>query len=178
MASGRDPQLLLRSAPFLKPGVTTAGLMMDVILALVPVILAATDPLVVAVAAGPTGQDTDAVAIMNAWIRETDAGAKANAGYMTLVNVAPEDLTLVSIESAAFDRVEMHEMATVDGLMKMREIDDLVIPANGQVKFSPGGKHLMMIGPRERLTAGHTVDLILVFESGARQKVTISVADQ
>ncbi|HSG96717.1 MAG TPA: copper chaperone PCu(A)C [Woeseiaceae bacterium] len=143
-----------------------------------PVILAATDPLVVAVAAGPTGQDTDAVAIMNAWIRETDAGAKANAGYMTLVNVAPEDLTLVSIESAAFDRVEMHEMATVDGLMKMREIDDLVIPANGQVKFSPGGKHLMMIGPRERLTAGHTVDLILVFESGARQKVTISVADQ
>lgn len=143
-----------------------------------PVILAATDPLAVAGAAGASAPQADIVAIMNAWVRETDAGAKANAGYMTLVNVAPEDLTLVSIESAAFDRVEMHEMATVDGLMTMREIGGLVIPANGQVRFAPGGRHLMLIGPRERLTTGQVVELTLVFESGARQKVAVGVADR
>jgi copper(I)-binding protein len=97
---------------------------------------------------------------------------------MTLVNVAPEDLTLVSIESTAFDKVEMHEMATVDGLMKMKKIVDLVIPANGQVRFTPGGRHLMLLGPKERPTAGQVVELTLVFESGARQKVAVGVADR
>ncbi len=39
--SQRDPQLLIQSAPFLRRGITTPGLMTEVILALVPVILAA-----------------------------------------------------------------------------------------------------------------------------------------
>ena len=33
----------------------------------------------------------DVVVVMNAWVREADPKAKANAGYMTLVNVRPED---------------------------------------------------------------------------------------
>jgi electron transport complex protein RnfD len=37
----RDPQLLLQSAPFLRRGVSTPGLMMDVLMGLAPVILAA-----------------------------------------------------------------------------------------------------------------------------------------
>ena len=143
-----------------------------------PVVLAATDPLAVTGVAGASAPETDIVAIMNAWVREADAGAKANAGYMTLVNVAPEELTLVSIESTAFDKVEMHEMATVDGLMKMKKIVDLVIPANGQVRFTPGGRHLMLIGPKERPMAGQVVELTLVFESGVRQKVAVGVADR
>ena len=89
-------------------------------------------PMTVA-AAKPAG---DVVGIMNAWVRETDAAAKANAGYMTLLNVAPEEVTLVSIESDAFEEIEMHEMATVDGLMEMRQLTDLSIPANGQAQFA------------------------------------------
>jgi electron transport complex protein RnfD len=37
----RDPQLLLQSAPFIRRGVSTPGLMMDVLMGLAPVILAA-----------------------------------------------------------------------------------------------------------------------------------------
>lgn len=141
-----------------------------------PVTLAATNPLVAANPAAAAGPVEDVVAIMNAWVRETDAAAKANAGYMTLVNVAPEDVTLVSIESNAFEKIEMHEMVTVDGLMKMRQITDLVIPANGQVRFAPRGRHLMLIGPRERLTTGQSVDMTLVFSSGIKQTVSVNVS--
>ncbi len=65
-----------------------------------------------------------------------------NAGYMTLVNVGSSEVTLVKVESEAFEKEEVHEMAVVDGLMRMRELTDLVIPANGQVQFQPGGMHL------------------------------------
>ena len=118
----------------------------------------------------------DVVAIMNAWVRESDAKAKVNAGYMTLVNVDAEDVTLVNVESEAFEKIEVHEMAMVDGFMEMREITDLVIPSKGQVQFEPGGMHLMLKKPRRHLTTGQKVDLALTFKSGKKQTVSINVA--
>lgn len=120
--------------------------------------------------------EEDVVAIMNAWVREADPAAKANAGYMTLINTASEELKLVALKSDAFETVEMHEMAMVDGMMKMRELDSLVIPPNDQVQFSPGGQHLMMHSPREFLAAGQSVEVTLLFESGQRQIVMVKVA--
>ena len=123
------------------------------------------------------GRATDGVVgIMNAWVREADPAAKANAGYMTLTNAAPDELRLVAVQSDAFDKVEMHEMTVVDGMMKMRELDKLVIPPNGQAQFKPGGQHLMMKGPRDFLTSGQTVTMTLVFDSGLRQTVAVEVA--
>ena len=113
---------------------------------------------------------------MNAWVREADPKAKANAGYMTLINPGADALTLVEVRSAAFDKVEMHEMGVVNGAMKMRELDSLTIPANGKIEFSPGGQHLMMKGPRDYLDSGQTVDLTLVFKSGIEQFVSVRVA--
>lgn len=118
----------------------------------------------------------DVVAIMNSWIREAHANAKVNAGYMTLVNVSSEDVMLLKVESDAFDSVEVHEMAMVDGMMEMNELNGLVIPAKGQMQFEPGGKHLMLMGPRERFTRGQKVDITLTFNSGKKQTVSVKVA--
>ena len=120
----------------------------------------------------------DVVAVMDAWVRETDPKAKVNAGYLTLINVGPEDVTLVAVESDAFAKVEVHEMAMSDGLMTMRELDGIVIPAGGQVRLEPGGKHLMLMGPRQPLTAGQSVNLTLTFGSGRTQALVVPVADK
>jgi len=118
----------------------------------------------------------DVVAIMNSWVRETHAEAKVNAGYMTLVNVGAEDVTLLKVESDAFGSVEVHEMAMVDGMMEMNELNDLVIPARGQIQFEPGGKHLMMMAPKKHYTKGQEVNMTLTFKSGKKQIVSVKVA--
>jgi copper(I)-binding protein/cytochrome oxidase Cu insertion factor (SCO1/SenC/PrrC family) len=118
----------------------------------------------------------DVVAIMNAWVREAHSAATVNAGYMTLVNVGPEDVVLVKVESDAYKNIEVHEMVSVDGLMEMHEVTDMVIPSGGQIGFEPGGKHLMLMGPKEHLTVGQTVDMTLTFKSGKKQKVSVNVA--
>ena len=123
-------------------------------------------------------QNGDVVAIMNAWVREAHADAKINAGYMTLVNVDSEEVALVKVESEAFESIEVHEMIRVDGFMKMREVTDMVIPAQGQAQLAPGGKHLMMMGPREHLTKGQEVVMTLTFRSGKKQTVSVKVADR
>ncbi len=117
----------------------------------------------------------DVVAIMNAWVRATDAKAKANAGYMTLVNGTDRPQTLVAIESAGFEAVEMHEMTHADGMMRMRELDTVTIEPNGTASFAPGGQHLMLLGPRAHLQDGEAVEMTLAFESGARQRVLVAV---
>ena len=123
----------------------------------------------------PTKPAGDVVAIMNAWVREAHPDAKVNAGYMTLINVGLEEVALAKVESEAFEKIEVHEMAMVDGLMTMRELTDLVIPANGQVQFQPGGMHLMLMGPRQTLTTGQQVEMTLTFKSGVKQTVTVKV---
>jgi len=123
-----------------------------------------------------TAPDSDVVAIMNAWVRETDAKAKVNAGYMTLVNVGDADVSLVSVQSPAYDSIEVHRMKTVDGLMQMNRVTNLVIPARGQVQFTPGGMHLMLMGPQNHLASGDKVDMTLTFATGEQQTVTVTVA--
>jgi len=117
----------------------------------------------------------DVVAIMNAWIRETDAKATVNAGYMTLVNISPKEATIVKIESDAFNAIEVHEMALIDGMMEMQEIKQLTIPAQGNVILKPKGKHLMLIKPRKALKKGDRIDITMTFKTGLTQKVSLKV---
>jgi cytochrome oxidase Cu insertion factor (SCO1/SenC/PrrC family)/copper(I)-binding protein len=117
----------------------------------------------------------DPVRVVNAWVREAEPAAKANAGYMTLINTGPDELTLTGVQGRAFENVEMHEMRVVDGMMAMRQLEGLVIPPHGQVSFAPGGQHLMMHGPREFLTADRAVELTLVFDSGKTQDIAVRV---
>jgi len=118
----------------------------------------------------------DVVAIMNSWVREAHVKAKVNAGYMTLVNISSEDVTLLKVESKAFETIEVHEMAMIDGMMEMNEVTDLVIPAKDQIHFEPGGKHLMLMGPKKHFTIGQKVDMTLTFKSGKKQIVSVQVA--
>lgn len=127
---------------------------------------------------GDSSPSGDAVALMNAWVREAHPDAAVNGGYMTLINVGSEDVTLVGLESPAFEKAEIHEMAHVDGLMKMRRLDEVVVPAGGQARFEPGGRHLMLMSPARHWTAGETIELTMIFASGKEQTVSVRVADK
>jgi copper(I)-binding protein len=133
-------------------------------------------PVQAAIAAGQAKSDGDVVAIMNAWVREAHPAATVNAGYMTLVNAGSEDVALVKVESDAYETIEVHEMVSVEGLMEMREVTDMVIPPNGQIELAPGGKHLMLMGPKEHLAVGQQVNMTLTFKSGKKQIVSMPVA--
>lgn len=95
--------------------------------------------------------------VQSAWIREAPGTATMLAGYAVLSNVGSKPLTLVSLRSAAFAQVEMHESTTDKGIAKMRDVDQLQIPAQGKVEFSPSGKHFMLVQPKNPLRGGDAV---------------------
>ena len=118
--------------------------------------------------------DPPEVAVTQAWCRQAPAGAPTGACYLTLT--ANTDDRLVAVETPAAARVEAHEMDMAGGVMRMRRLDGgLALPRGEAVAFAPGGKHLMIVGPKAPMTAGTGVPLVLEFEKAPRRAVTATV---
>lgn len=116
------------------------------------------------------GQGEPAVEVHDVWARSAEAG-RATAVYFTLQNSggAPDRLLGVATESAR--AAELHE-STVDaeGVMRMRPVEAVEIPAGEAVAFEPGGYHVMLIDLARDLRPDERVALTLRFEaSGARE---------
>lgn len=107
---------------------------------------------------------TAAVTATDAWCRPSPNGAKAGGCYVTLTAATDDRLTGGSTPRAA--SLQVHEMKTENGMMKMAELTaGLPLPAGQAVALAPGGNHLMLIGLTAPLVAGETVPLTFQFAS-------------
>lgn len=113
------------------------------------------------------------VAVQDAWVRATVPQQKATGAFMQLT--AAQDSRLVSVRSNVAALVELHEMTIQDGVMKMREIPGLALPAGKAVDLKPGGYHVMMMNLKQQMKAGDSVPLTLVFEDKTGKRDTVEV---
>lgn len=127
--------------------------------------LAACDPSEPAKApAAQTPTATAAVSATDAWCRPSPNGAKAGGCYVTLTAATDDKLTDGSTPRAG--SLQVHEMKTENGMMKMAELTaGLPLPAGQAVALAPGGNHLMLIGLTAPLVDGETVPLTFQFAS-------------
>lgn len=103
-------------------------------------------------------------------------GAKVGGGFLTIKNGGGVDDRLVAIESAVAGRVEIHEMAMENDVMKMRKLDDgVAIPAGETVELKAGGLHLMFMQVSKPFAEGETVPVTLVFEKAGKVDATLAV---
>jgi copper(I)-binding protein len=110
-----------------------------------------------------------------AWIREAPPGAPAMAGFVAIEG-GTRDVEIVAARSAAFGRIEIHEMTTEDGVMKMRPIERLEVPAGARLTLAPGAEHLMLYEPKRPLVAGDKVTITLELSNGDPIDVEFAVA--
>lgn len=115
------------------------------------------------------------MAVDYAWSRPAAAGTNG-AGFMTLSNRGKRADTLISIESAAAARVEVHQTSIASGVMSMRHLTTGLPLGPGQaVMFAPGGYHLMFVNLANGTRVGESISAVLIFKSGIRLPVTFPV---
>ena len=103
--------------------------------------------------------------ISQPWARATPAGAPVAGGYIRVTNTGEVADRLVGGSTDIARAVELHEMKTEDGVMKMRPLPDgLVIEPGQTVELKPGGLHLMFPGLKRQLKQGESFKVTLVFE--------------
>jgi periplasmic copper chaperone A len=118
----------------------------------------------------------ESVKVANAWVRAPVAGQKTAAGYLELTS--DRNLALVAAGSPAAGRVEMHSTTMDGGVMRMRALPRIDLPAGQTVKLAPGGTHLMLLELKQPLKAGEKIPLILSLqpsEPAATSLTTVTV---
>jgi copper(I)-binding protein len=110
----------------------------------------------------------DTVSVSDARARAVPHMAPASGAFLTLHNKDTADHVLVAAESPVAKAVELHTHINDNGVMRMRKIDSIKVPAGGMTMLKPGGLHIMFIGLNRPLNAGDNVPLTLVFADGSR----------
>jgi len=114
--------------------------------------------------------------ISQAWSRATPGGAKVGAGYFTVANKGSVADRLVAVSGDVAGRIELHEMATTNGVMTMRALPNgLTIEPGKTVTLAPGGYHLMMMDLKAPLKQGDKLPITLEFEKAGKIAVTLDV---
>jgi copper(I)-binding protein len=116
------------------------------------------------------------ITVVAPWARATPGGTKVGGAYLELKAAAGAGDRLVSASSPAAGSVEIHEHASEGGVMKMRRIDGLAVPAGASVMLKPGGYHLMLMDLKQPLKQGDKLQLTLTFEKAGTLSVEGPVA--
>lgn len=91
------------------------------------------------------------------YVRGLPPGQAVTAAFLVFQNSGPAPLRVTEASSPAAARVEFHEHSHENGMMRMREVEALVIPAGGILRLAPGQIHLMLIGLHGPLAEGDQV---------------------
>jgi periplasmic copper chaperone A len=99
-----------------------------------------------------------------------------SALYFT-VRGGERKVDLLRVTSPSVIRLEMHETVSdpKTGMLTMKTIDRIAIPAKGEVEFKRGGKHVMLYGVNRVARDLGKMDTIFIFSDGSQIKVTAPV---
>lgn len=105
----------------------------------------------------------------------TPTAARNGAAYLTVRNVGATADRLVGGTTPAAARVELHTTVNEGGVMRMRALPAIEVPAGGTLRLQRGGLHVMLLDLREPLKAGARFPLVLEFERAGRVEVSVAV---
>lgn len=132
-----------------------------------------------AVAAPPALAAPAGVRVEGAWSRPVPSGLANGVGYARIVNAGRTPDRLLSAASPVAARVELHESMMMNGPMgamsHMAPVAGLDVPAGGEARLAPGGRHLMLLGLKHALKSGETVPVTLVFAHAGRVRTTFAI---
>ena len=115
----------------------------------------------------------ESVTTANAWVRATVPGQSVAGAYLDITASAPA--ALIAAESPVAGKTELHSMSMDGGVMKMRPVEKIELPAKQTVSLKPGAYHVMLIDIRRELKAGERVALKLVVQDAKGVKSTLQV---
>jgi len=84
---------------------------------------------------------------------------------------------ITGAQSPVCNSVEFHQMRMQKGMMRMKQMNKLTVPAHGSVVFKSGGSHLMLTGLKKPLQAGDAVHITFRLSGGKTVEIAAEVRD-
>lgn len=122
----------------------------------------------------PLSAQAESVGVEGAWVRSTVSGQQSGGVFMVISS--ERNAVLIGAETPAARQVEIHEMKSEGGIMKMRPVSKVELPAGKKVELKPGGYHLMLIGLKKPLQAGDKLPITLKLKNDDQTTSRIEVS--
>ncbi|HER35542.1 MAG TPA: copper chaperone PCu(A)C [Halothiobacillaceae bacterium] len=116
------------------------------------------------------------LSVLDPWARASAGSAANGAAYLEIRNAGSQSDWLLGAESPVAMATHIHETTMDGGVMRMRPVEGLEIPAGGTVSLRPQGLHIMFMKLHAPLSEGESIALTLVFERAGRIELTVPVA--
>lgn len=123
------------------------------------------------------GSCADSLLLEEGYFRVPMPGQNMTAGFFSATNQGDMDCQLIAADMPDAGRVELHTHIQEDGLLKMREVPYVDLPAGKRVLFKKGGLHLMVMELKREIFSGEELDLELHFNDGSSTPAVWLVQD-
>jgi len=111
------------------------------------------------------------------WMRPTAQGENA-AIYFVLHNHSSNADELIDATSEAAEAVEFHESTTTAGdVIQMNKLSSVPLGPFAEIKFTPGGMHIMLIGLKREVRIDDHVEVVLHFKNSEDLTIVAHVED-
>lgn len=117
----------------------------------------------------------DIVVIRDAWIAEAPPASKLNAGYLKIENLGEDTITLLSVTSPAFEKIEIHRSVTANDITSMEYFSSIDIGPGQTIQFQPGGLHLMLYNANEQIKVTDIIPLTFRFSDDINKQTQAEV---
>ena len=115
------------------------------------------------------------VTIDGPWSRAMPPNAPNGAAYFRVENRGDEPDRIVSARADIAETAELHTHDMEGGMMKMRQVESVEVPAEGEVLLKPHGLHVMLFGLKQPLVDGEKFDLTVVFEKAGELELSVDI---
>lgn len=115
--------------------------------------------------------------IVDAWIRPAATGM-STAAYMKIKNNTDFPDTLYKAECSFAELTQIHETVKADEVMKMQEVNNIIIKPNETFELKPGGHHIMLINTTEDVVKDTERNITLYFSKKGAVEITAPVIDK
>lgn len=115
------------------------------------------------------------IIIKEAWVQVSPIPGRPAAAYLVIENNQDIIDYLVAAESPAAEKLALHQTRRAQGVMRMRRIDNLEVPAKGIFALRPGEHHLMFLNTIDDLASKSSILLRLHFKNAGWIEATVAV---
>ena len=111
------------------------------------------------------------------WSKQVPPTSQVAAAFLNIMNHGDNGDELLSATSPIAGKTELHAHIHEGGMMKMREVEKIEVPAHGSQMLKPGGYHVMFFDLKDVPELGESFPLTLNFKQAGEFKVEVKVEE-
>jgi copper(I)-binding protein len=117
--------------------------------------------------------DMQSITVENPYARAVPPTARNSGAFMVIRNNSDQDRKVVDARSDVSEVTELHNHIHDNGVMRMRRVDFIDVPAHASVELKPGSYHVMLINLKQPLKPHDPVHIDLTLDDGSTVPVDL-----